>query len=63
MFPFLEASSQNYVSLCHGYSLAILYLTSPSGGHFSVSKTTHRMWLRVLSTAFEEKLKVLDFVH
>ena len=32
----------------------------PPGGGFSVSKTAHRIWLRILSIALEEELKVLD---
>ena len=31
------------------------------GGGFSVYKTARRIWLRVLSIALEEELKVLDF--
>ena len=45
----------------------------PQSGHHAVNffllvgvsvsyKTAHRIWLRILSTALEEELKVLDFV-
>ena len=33
----------------------------PPGGGFSIYKTAHRIWLRILSIALEEELKVLDF--
>ena len=33
------------------------------GGGFSIYKTAHRIWLRVLSIALEKKLKVLDFAN
>ena len=35
---------------------------SPGGG-FSIYKTAHRIWLRILSIALEKKLKVLDFAY
>ena len=33
----------------------------PPGRGFSIYKTAHRIWLRILSIALEEELKVLDF--
>ena len=33
----------------------------PSAGGFSVYETSHRTWLRILSVALEEELKVLHF--
>ena len=33
----------------------------PPAGSFSIYKTAHRIWLRILSIALEEELKVLDF--
>lgn len=30
-------------------------------GGFIICKTAHKIWLRILSVAFEKKLKVLDF--
>ena len=35
----------------------------PAGGGFSISKSAHRIWLRILSRALEEELKVLDFAY
>ena len=40
---------------------AYTYLLPPGGG-FSTCKTAQGTWLRILSIAFEEELKVLDFV-
>ena len=40
---------------------ACSYLLPPGGG-FGICKTAQRMWLRILSVALEEELKVLDFV-
>ena len=54
---FFEASSRNQGNLYHGYSLVMMLLTSPPGGNFSI----HRTWLRILSIAFEEELKILDY--
>ena len=34
----------------------------PPAGGFSLCKTAPRTWLRTVSTALEEELKVLDFV-
>ena len=31
--------------------------------HFSFYKTTHRIWLRILSIALEKELKVLDYAY
>ena len=62
LFAFLEAGSQNWGSFWtrfsngehkqshHSYRLVTLSLTSPPGGRFSIYKTTHRIWLRILST-------------
>ena len=38
------------------------YLLPPGGG-YSIYKTAHRIPLRILSIAFEEELKVLDFAQ
>ena len=59
---FFEASSQNCGSLDHGYSLITMQLTSPPGGGFSIYKTAHGRWLRMLSVAREEEraLTTLD---
>ena len=35
---------------------------SPGGG-FSICKTAHRIWLRILPVALENKLKVLDMFN
>ena len=35
-------------------------LLQPGGG-FSIYRTAHRIWLRILSIAFEKELKVLDY--
>ena len=35
---------------------------SPGGG-FSIYKTAHRIWLRILSIALEKKLKVPDMFN
>ena len=48
-------------SLCYGYSLVTLELTSLPGGGFSIHETAHRRWLRILSIAFEKKLEVLVY--
>ena len=40
MFPFSEAGSQNCDTLCHGYSLAIRWLTSPPGVSVSIRQCT-----------------------
>ena len=37
-------------------------LTFPTWWGFSISKTAPRTWLRILSIALEEEIKVLDFV-
>ena len=34
----------------------------PPGGDFGIYKIAHRIWLRILSVAHEEELKVLDYV-
>ena len=54
----LEANSQACGGFCHSYSLIINFFHLVGA---SVSKTAHRTWLRILSTAFEEELKILDF--
>ena len=51
-----EASAQNYSSLCCGYSLLIIWLTSSTWG-FSSYKTAHGILLRILSIALEKELK------
>ena len=56
---FSELSSQNCGSLYHGCSLVFRLL--PPGGGFSIYKTAHRTWLRILSVALKKELKVLDF--
>ena len=38
-------------------------LTFPTWWGFSISKTAPRTWLRILSIALEEEIKVLDFVY
>ena len=38
-----------------------MQLTSPRGEGFSIYKTAHRIWLRILSIALERELKVLDY--
>ena len=43
MFRFLEASSQNCGSSCHGYSLVLMLLTSPTWWGFIIYKTAHRI--------------------
>ena len=35
----------------------------PPGEGFSTYKTTHRVWLRILSIALEEELKALDYAQ
>ena len=35
----------------------------PPGEGFSIYKTAHRIWLRILSVALEKELKVLDFAY
>ena len=42
------------------YGLDVVNVFHLVGG-FSVCKTAHKIWLRILSRAFEKKLKVLDF--
>lgn len=39
-FHLFEASSQNCGSLCHGYCLALMPLTSPPGGAFRIRQLT-----------------------
>ena len=33
----------------------------PPGGGFSIYKTAHRTWLRILSIALEKEIKALDY--
>ena len=40
----------------------VVSILLPPNGSFSVCKTAQMVWLRILSTAFEEELKGLDFV-
>ena len=42
LIPFLEASSWNCSSLCHGFSLVTMLLTSHGGG-FHIYKIAHRI--------------------
>ena len=42
------------------YGLDVVNVFHLVGG-FSVCKTAHKIWLRILSRAFEKKLKVLNF--
>ena len=53
-----EVISPNCGSLCRGYSLVIMRLISPTWG-FSLCKTAHGIWLRILSIALEKELKPL----
>ena len=46
---------------CCGYSPVIIQVAFTPGS-FSICKTAQRIWLRILSIALKEKLKVLDFV-
>ena len=50
-----EVISPNCGSLCRGYSLVIMQLISPTWG-FSLCKTAHSIWLRILSIALEKEL-------
>ena len=52
---FLEACPQNCSSICLGYSLLILWLTSPPAVDFQIYKTAHRVWPRVSAPAPEEE--------
>ena len=47
-----------YVMLQSGHHLVKLL---PLCRDFSICKTAHKMWLRILSVALEEELRVLDF--
>ena len=58
---FFEASSWNCGSLCHSYSPHGHHVHFPPDGGFSIYKTAHRIWLRILAIALEKELKVLDF--
>ena len=55
-FHFFEANSQNCGCLCCDYNLVIMWLTIfQSSGGFSIYKTVHRIWFRMLSTALEKE--------
>ena len=56
---FFVASVWNCDSSCPGSSLVIMWLSSFAWS-FSIYKTAHRIWLRILSIVLEKKLKVLD---
>ena len=56
---FFAVSSQNCGGSSAGYSLLIQHFTSLPG--VSVSVRAHRRWLRMLSTALEKELRVLDY--
>ena len=43
-----------------GTVLVIMELTSSTWG-FSICKTAHRIWLRILSIVLEKELKILDY--
>ena len=49
--------------------IVAVYVMCPLSGHptpgggFSIYKTAHRIWLRILSIALEKELKVLDNVY
>ena len=45
---FSEASFQNCGNSYHGCSVVIMQLISPLGGVFSICKTAHRMWSRII---------------
>ena len=57
---FFAVSSQNCGGSSAGYSLLIQHFTSLPG--VSVSVRAHRRWLRMLSTALEEDIKVLHLL-
>jgi len=56
---FFVASAWNCGSSCPGSSLVIMWLSSFAWS-FSIYKTAHRIWLRILSIVLEKELKVLD---
>ena len=58
-----EAGSRNCSSLCHGYSLVIMPLTSSTWWGFNLYKSAHRRRLRTGSMSHEEELKVLDYAQ
>ena len=53
--------------MCRGYSFRVLATVIvailPSSGHFSICKTAHKVWFRILSIGLEKELKVLDFAY
>ena len=57
------------VSLKPVLRIVAVYVMCPLSGHpapgggFSIFKTPHRMWLRILSIALEKELKVLEYVY
>ena len=48
-FHFFELNSQNCGSWHHSYSLVTMWLSFSLARGFSIYKTGHRMWLRMLS--------------
>jgi len=58
---FLGASSQNYGSLCHGYSLVIVLLTSSTWWGLQYLQNSSKDIAQNTITIVG-KLKVLDFV-
>ena len=56
------------ISLKPVLRIVAVYVMCPLSGHpapgggFSIYKTAHRIWLRILSIALEKELKVLETV-
>ena len=64
---FVPISLRPILGIVAAYVIATVWSSCgwllPPGGGFSICKTTHRIWLRILSVVLEKELKVLDFAY
>ena len=62
---FVPISLRSVLGIVAAYVMATVWSSCssllPSAGGFSIYETDHRTWLRILSVALKEELKVLDF--
>ena len=63
---FVSISLRPFLAIVAAYVVATVWSSCssliPPGGSFSIYKTAHRTWLRILSTALEAAQKVLDYM-
>ena len=64
---FVPASLRPALRIVAAYVMATVWSSCssllPPGGGFSIYKTAHRIWLRILSVALEEEIKSLTMLN